>query len=205
MLTRDIVLSSRGLTCFFNAEASAGSCSRITTSTIVTMATCNIDDTMVEDPVITYPYVIAVTTDGIVSTETMASVTVWAPMIQINWQSTDLESASTSETVHSTTPPSANADSNSSPAGMSTGAIAGIVVGYVIAAIATGAAFAFWIRWRRQNGKTEGQQNAGVADQATKYDQQQQGQQHQYQTGTSEMNGRSEPSELPGTRIFAEI
>lgn len=204
MLIRDTVLSSRGLTCFFNPENAAISCSRITTSTVVTVATCNGQDILIENPVITYPYVSAVTTAEVTSTTTMDSFTVWAPMIQINWQSTDLETASTSETFHSTTSQSASADSNSSPAGIPTGAIAGIAVGWVIAVIATGAAFAFLIRRRRHNGKIQGLQ-AGGADQAMKYDQQQQGQQHQDQTGTSELDGCTEPSELPGTRIVAEM
>lgn len=126
-------------------------------------------------------------------------------MIQINWQSTDLQTASTSETFHSTTSQSASADSNNSPAGISTGAIAGIAIGWVIAVIATGAAFVFLIRRRRQNWGAQGLQNVGGADQATKHEQQQQGQQHQYQTGTSELDGRTGPSELPGTRIVAEM
>ncbi|KAI7784314.1 hypothetical protein LA080_010097 [Diaporthe eres] len=161
---------------------------------------------MLEGPVITYPYVSAVTTAEITSTKTVDPLTVWAPMIQINWQSTDLETASTSETVHSTASQSATADINSSPARISTGAIAGIAVGWVIALISTGAVFAFLIRWRRQNGKSQGLQNVEGADQATKHDQQQQqGQQRQHQTGTSELDGRTRPSELPGTRIVAEM
>lgn len=160
---------------------------------------------MLESPVITYPYVSAVTTAEITSTKTVDSLTVWAPMIQINWQSTDLETAATSETVHSTTSQSATADINSSPARISTGAIAGIAVGWVIAVIATGAAFAFLIRLRRQNEKAQDLKNAGGADQATKGGQQQQGRQHRHQTGTSELDGHVEPSELPGTRIVAEM
>lgn len=205
MLIRDTVSSSRGLSCFFYGGNSAISCSRITTSTVVTVATCNSDDIMIENPVLTYPYVSTVTTSEITSTTTMDTFTVWAPMIQINWQSTDLETASTSEAFHSTTSQSASADNNSSPAGISTGAIAGITVGFVIAVVATGTAFAFLIRQRRQNGKTQSLQNAGGGDQATKYDQQQQGQQHQHQTDTSELDGHTGPSELPGTRVVAEM
>lgn len=160
---------------------------------------------MLENAVVTYPYVSAVTTDGTVSTKTVDSMTVWAPMIQINWRSTDLKAASTSETTHSTTPQSAGADSNNSPAKFSTGAIAAITIGYVIAVLATGAAIAFLIRSRRQNRKSTGLQKSGGADQATKDDQQQQGPQHQYQARNVELDGRTGPSEFTGTRLVAEM
>ena len=217
MLTRNSTLSFRGLTCSFDPEASGGSCGHITTSTVVTFATCNGEGTMVEDPVITYPRVSAVTTTetdsasapfGTLvtqSTTTMNSVTIRAPMIQINWQSTDLEVASTSETIRSTASQSATGDNNSSPAGISTGAIAGITVGYVIAVLATGAAAAFLMHRRRQDRKAKDLQSARGVEQTTKYEQQQQEQQNQYEAGPSELDGRTGPSELRGTQIVAEM
>lgn len=217
MLIRASARLSRGLTCSFDSEASGGSCGHTTTSTVATFATCNGEGNMVEDVVITYPRVSVTTTTEtdsnagsfgtlvIPSTTTMNSVTIRAPMIQINWQSTDLEVASTSEPVHPATSQSASADNNSSPAGLSTGAIAGITVGYLIAVLATGVAAVFFIRRRRQDRKAKELQSARGADQTTKYEQQQQGQQNQYQTGPTELDGRTGPSELRGTRLVAEM
>lgn len=129
---------------------------------------------MVEEAlVITYSLVSAVTTaeaTGSLTTQsTMSSLIVWAPMIHMYWHSTDREAASTSETTFSTTSETANADSNSSPAEISSGAIAGIVVGCVIAGfVAIGIAAIFFIR-RRRRRTTETLWKAGDADQAAKY------------------------------------
>lgn len=73
---------------------------------------------MVEDgTVLTYPYVTAVTTAETTATSTiqstMSSLIVWAPMIHIYWQSTDRETASTSETSFSTASQTANAENSS--------------------------------------------------------------------------------------------
>lgn len=167
---------------------------------------------MVEEAlVITYSLVSAVTTaeaTGSLTTQsTMSSLIVWAPlaMIHMYWHSTDREAASTSETTFSTTSETANADSNSSPAEISSGAIAGIVVGCVIAGfVAIGIAAIFFIR-RRRRRTTETLGKAGDADQAAKYHLHQQGQQSQYLTGPSEIDSRTELSELPGTRLIHEM
>lgn len=167
---------------------------------------------MVEDPVITYPRFIAATTTGDTtasvtqSTTTLSSVTIWAPMIQIYWHSTDLEAASTSETTFSTTSQTAtgSAEDNSSSDDISTGAAVGIGIGCGIAAISIAAISAFLIRRRRQRNKAEGVNKASSkgADQATKYHHLQQ---HQHQPNIPELDGHTGPSELPGTRIVAEM
>lgn len=213
ILIRDLAPLSSGFTWTY-APAATGvgglSCGSIATSTIATFATCNEGDTMVEEAlVITYPLVSPVTTaeatETLTTQSTMSSLVVWAPMIHMYWQSTDREAASTSESTFSTTSETAHADNNSSPADVSTGAISGIVIGCVIATIAIGIAAIFLIRRRRQGRKTEPLGNAGSADQATKYQQQQQGQQYQYSSGPSEIDSRTELSELPGTRLFHEM
>lgn len=212
ILIRDSALLSSGFTWIY-APAATGvgglSCGSTATSTIATFATCNEGDTMVEEAlVVTYSLVSPVTTAEATETLTtqskMSSLIVWAPMIHMYWQSTDREAASTSESTLSTTSETANADNNSSPADISTGAIAGIVIGCVIAVLAIGTAAFFLIRRRRQR-KTEPLGNAGSADQATKYHHQQQGQQYQHSSGPSEIDSRTELSELPGTRLIHEM
>lgn len=220
ILTRSLLLSDSGFTwTYAQGEIGTGtggvSCGSTTTSTVVTFATCNAGGTMVEQgPVMTYPLVFAATTSEAAETltaqSTIDSLTVWAPMIHIYWQSTDRETASTSETTFSTTSQTANTDNNisSSPVEISTGAIAGITIGCVIAGFAMGMAAIFLIRRRRQRRKTENL--VGGANQATQYRHQQQQQQqqrwhHQDLTDFSELDSRTEPSKLPRTRLVSEM
>ncbi|KAI7775583.1 hypothetical protein LA080_006546 [Diaporthe eres] len=95
-----------GYTCF---KLAAGvSCSLLTTSTVITMASCNSDDTM--NPVMqTFPYLTVLTTTAeepptITTTTMIESFTAWAPMIQINWRSTDLATTPTSVPSSTTAP-----------------------------------------------------------------------------------------------------
>lgn len=165
---------------------------------------------MVEEAlVITYPLVSPVTaveaTSTLTSQSTISSLIVWAPMIHMYWQSTDREAASTSESTFSTTSETANVANKSSPAQISTGAIAGIIIGCVIAALAVGTAAIFLIRRRRQRRTAETLGKAGSSEQAMKYHYQQQGPYYQYSSGPSEIDSRTEPSELPGSRLFHEM
>lgn len=164
-----------------------------------------------EGPVITYPLVTPVTTVDVYEIETLttqstvSSLILWAPMIHMYWHSTDREVASVSETTFSTTSETSNEDSNGSLPGISNGAIAGIAVGCVISGLAMGTSVIFLIRRRRQRRTTETLATSGGSDQATKNRHHQQEQHPQYRTDPSEVDSRTQPSELFEGQIIHEL
>lgn len=99
-----------------------------------------------------------------ISTAAISQYTLLAPLIQINWQSTDrLSSSVTSTPVSSTTVSTSSSTATSAPSqGLSTGAKAGIGVGIALGALAL-LALAFFIYQKRRNAYARARQDSPAA------------------------------------------
>ncbi|KAH8771020.1 hypothetical protein F5883DRAFT_551694 [Diaporthe sp. PMI_573] len=144
-----------GYTCF-NSESSGASCALTATSTAMTMATCDSAASMVSF-LETYPlvteetYILTGGDQSTISTTTIETMTAWAPMIQINWRSTDMAATPTS-TPSSTASTSAGPTTavNEEPSGtIPVVSIIGITVGCGVALLAA-CAIGFLLRRRRR-------------------------------------------------------
>jgi hypothetical protein len=101
-----------------------------------------------------------------ISAVTVSIYTLSAPLIQINWQSSDRPSSSatptpTSSGTSSTLPPTNTA---APPLGLSTGAKAGIGVGITLGVLAV-IVLAFFIYYKRQNAYAQAKRDSRAATQ----------------------------------------
>lgn len=114
------------------------------------VATCNSAGSMI--PALeTYPLLATpVTVAGDPHTTMIQTFTAQAPMIQINWRSTDLIATPTAALSSTNTPTGTRTTGNGRPGGtISIGSISGIVVGCVVALVAM-CALCFFLGRRRQ-------------------------------------------------------
>ncbi|KAJ4415689.1 hypothetical protein N0V82_007182 [Gnomoniopsis sp. IMI 355080] len=185
----------------------------------------------------TYPKVVQVTmtesesVSGVLSTstatiqtivttvKTISSLSAFAPMVQINWQSTDLATgtAATSASSRSnntnnttTTAPVESINSSAPAPTSSTESVTAIAVGCTVAIVAIAASILFAIFWRRRVRKTLAVRLAAHdngADGAPKHWEVQDPQQNQlsWDSAPIELNSRTKPVEMVGTQCFPEM
>lgn len=177
------------------------------------MATCDSADSMIPFPV-TYPLVSALTTsaettiqtgDGIspISTATIETIRAWAPMVQINWRSTDLVAATPTSEPSSTTSTSLKSTTlaKEKPSGtVNVGSIVGITVGCVVALLVACAVW-FLIRRRRQTKLRAGaearrEHHLKISQTLAQVD---------GNSAPAELEHPRKPLELVGTRCVAEL
>lgn len=101
-----------------------------------------------------------------ISAAAISTYTLFAPLIQINWQSSDRPSWSATSTptpsaTSSTLPPTSTV---ALPRGLSTGAKAGIGVGIALGVLAM-IALVLFIYWKRKNAYAQARQDSPAATQ----------------------------------------
>lgn len=161
---------------------------------------------------LTVPTMMPVIAASSTSISVVEAFTIWAPLIQLNWKSTDRTSASgTSASAQTssyssslssssksgasgTSTPAASSTSTSAPGQVSSGAIAGIVIGCVVAVLFLAVGFFFLRRRARPRAPASGyhgqQDAAGTGPFCLTDDK---------QTGLNLLDGRPVPvSELEG-------
>lgn len=92
------------------------------------------------------PYTTTIITGSVTSTSTLTSFELHAPLIQINWRAEDLATQTSIPT--STSSPSEGSS-------ISSGAVAGIVIGAVVCLASTATGMFWYVRKRRTKGKDD--------------------------------------------------
>lgn len=205
LLPRSHALSSNIYTVFLH---SGFSCSSVafgqtcisTASEAVQTATCS-GGNFVSVDFATFPIVDTSTNAESSSTATHSTLPIMAPMIQINWRSEDLMSAT--ETVSTPSTPAGTGSGSSSSASISPGAVAGIVVAGVVSFFAITAFIFFWMRRRKARGNV----NAGMTKDDMKLDQygNPKGTELPSSHGRAELAAFRNPSELSGHQDPVEL
>lgn len=154
-----------------------------------------------------FPDIVATTTSlpdgGVVTTTTTRTVTLFAHMFQLNYQASDLVSAtaSTPPTVTTPAPTTTNTSAASQNSELSTGAKAGIGIGVGLGGILILALLAIFFRRMRKSGKESGENYLEGAEGGTK--------ERRFGAGsgtrapasgkwaTQELHGHPAPTELP--------
>lgn len=197
-------------------------CIQTASNTFLT-AHCGVEGRFLSTGSATFPLMSTITSEGDPPTSSTVSLRVMAPMIQINWRSEDLDTASqsTSSSTPSSISPKATSSgstsqlvsssttSNTSPSSIasnsiSAGALSGAVIGGVICLFAIAAAVFFFIRRR----KTRGNNNDNVMKAAVTY--RKQGGHESVSELPSverslELSGFRDPSELSGYQSPIEL
>lgn len=176
----------------------------ITTPTTIPSASCAGTD-ITKQGMKVFPDVIATTTSqpdgGVVTTTTTRTVTLFAHMFQLNYQSSDLVSATASTSSTGTNPTTTNTADASQNNGLSTGAKAGIGVGVGLGCILILGLLAIFFRRMRKSGKESGQRSLEGAEDGTKVGRFGAGPGSVGPTSekftTQELHGSAAPTELP--------
>lgn len=188
-----------------------------TASNVFLTAHCGAEGSFLSTGYATFPLVSTITSDGGLLTSSAVSLSIMAPMIQINWRSEDLATASqpvSSSMPSGTSPSTTSSDSasaatqpvssptisNTSPSSIpshsiSAGALSGAVIGGVVCLFAIAAAVFFLIKRQRTWGTiSDDVMKAAVSDRK-------QGS-HE---GVSELPSVERSLELPGFRDPSEL
>lgn len=160
----------------------------------------------------TFPYLTVLTTNArdsesptITTTTKIESLTALAPMIQINWRSTDLATTPTSVPSSTTVPLNATTPENENASGaISIGAIIGIVVGCLVFLAAIWATW-FLIRLKRRRALHVDTMSRDQGQSKNSADLLQVPQDDRRCSGPIELGDNRNPPELPGTRLVAEM
>ncbi|KAH0600416.1 hypothetical protein MHUMG1_01412 [Metarhizium humberi] len=179
----------------FYSPGLGNTCFAVPTKTTVTTATCG-PSGISEEGSYVFPATVPVQITGNVSS---TIVTLWAPMFQLNFESTDLKPATTLPS--STSTPSETSTESSTTSSLSEGAIAGIAVGTVLAGIILGIAATLLVLRYRRNKTLSNKSQLAYGD-ATAYQLAAQpgAEVHQYQGGGitefHEVQAKNKPVEL---------
>ncbi|KAH6634078.1 hypothetical protein B0J18DRAFT_8261 [Chaetomium sp. MPI-SDFR-AT-0129] len=154
-------------------------CIAVETNLVATTALCS-GTQMVDINQVTIPLSVDVTTtiidtaaENTMVTNSLSRVSMMAPMFQLNYKASDVQTAPTSTASSQPTRPTTGTgprpthtkggSSGGGSGGLSTGAIAGIAVGAVLGGILLGAlAILFFIRHRKQAGQAQAEQQQGT-------------------------------------------